>query len=414
MRIVDLRREARPECARVSATVIWEQAPRAPEEVWFECRGPASGDLAPSPDAFLLACAMPAMERGERRVEVEGAVCSELRNGLLTSFSVICHWFPDSRAPLIQATGGFSIRRRSAEPRVASFMSGGVDALATLLSNRRTYPRDHPSSIRDCLYLFGMNSFDFGPDGPVPERARDYERRFARLQALALEQGATLIPVYTNVRHLARDFPSWLRRGMGAGLSSVAHVFSDRISRALIGSSGIPGESRPLGTHPLLDPSFSSAAVEIRHDGLWLSRLEKTALIAESATALALVQCCQRHALVDGINCGRCNKCVRTMVHLAALGKLGPDCPFPTSVVTAETILSAPVDDDPDAVFLEQAIEPLEKLGRTDLADAIRERVVRYRTPAPVGWRSALAELDRRWSGGLLARAAGRLRGKGH
>src|SRR3970040_1218120 len=71
MRIVDLRKVARPGGARVAATVIWEECDRPTQEVYVECRGPAAEDLAPNPDAFLLACVMPAMEDREGRGQLQ-------------------------------------------------------------------------------------------------------------------------------------------------------------------------------------------------------------------------------------------------------------------------------------------------------------------------------------------------------
>jgi hypothetical protein len=391
LRITDLRREEVAGGARVAARLIWEDADRPSQDVWFECRGGAptpdalgpAAELSPNPDAFLLASVMPALELGERRVLVEGAICPELRGGVLTAIGVIRDWFPGLDAPAIEASGGYRVPYPREPPRVACFMSAGVDALATLLSNRLIYPLDHPASVRDGLYLFGMNSHDFDPkDPPSPNAARlaDWEQRLQRMDALAREMQIRLIPVITNVRFVAGDFTFWLRRGLGAGLASVAHAFTSRLTRALIGSSGIPGKTRPLGTHPLLDPLYSSAALEIVHHGNWLSRFEKTALIAKSAAALSVLQCCQKHELFEGVNCGRCNKCVRTMVHLEALGKLGDNTVFPRTSITADDILAADVGDEPDVVFLEQAVERLEQRGRRDLVEAIRERVAQYRS----------------------------------
>jgi len=88
--------------------------------------------MAPNPHAFLLACVMPAMDSGERRLQVEGAICSELRNGVLAALRVIKDWHPQSKGVVIEPTLGFHATQRRTPPRAASFMSGGIDALATL------------------------------------------------------------------------------------------------------------------------------------------------------------------------------------------------------------------------------------------------------------------------------------------
>lgn len=413
MRIVDLRKVAQPGGVRVAATVIWEECDRPNQEVYVECRGPAAEELAPNPDAFLLACVMPAMEYRERRVEIEGTICPELRNGLGSAFSVIRDWFPEHKGPAIEASGGFRPAVPRTPPRVASFMSGGIDALATLRSNRLDYPLDHPASIQDCFFLFGFNTYDFNPSGPVAERVEDFERRVIRMENLAREARINLIPVYTNVRFIAKDFLSWNKRGMGAGLASVAHAFSARISRALIGSSGDQGAVPPLGTHPLLDPNYSSAGLEIRHDGLWLARLQKTAIVSDWDAALAIVQSCQQHELHDTINCGQCNKCFRTMIHLAALGKLERAHAFPSRAVTPEMIHQAKITKEADAGYLEQTVEQFMSVNRPDLAQAVRDRIARYRDSEKQvprrGWRGAVKQWDSRWTGGVLTRLVRRL-----
>jgi len=413
MRIVDLRKIARPGGARVAATVIWEECDRSNQEVYFECRGPVAEEMAPNPDAFLLACVMPAMEYRERRVRIEGTICPELRNGLGSAFGVIHDWFPEHKRPAIEASGGCRPALPRTPPRVASFMSGGIDALATLRCNRLDYPLDHPASIQDCFVLFGFNTYDFSADGPVAGRVEDFERRVTRMENLAREARINLIPVYTNVRFIAKDFESWNKRGMGAGLASVAHAFSARVSRALIGSSGRQGAGPPLGTHPLLDPNYSIASLEIRHDGLWLTRLEKTAIVADWDAGLAIVQCCQQHELHDTINCGQCNKCFRTMIQLAALGKLEKTPAFPSRAVTPEMIHQAEVLHEDDVSFLEQTVEPFMSVNQPDLAQAVRDRVARYRqrekqVPSR-GWRRAVKRWDSQLTGGVLTRLVRRL-----
>jgi hypothetical protein len=90
MQIRALRKNSAAGRVRISATIIWEDCDRPIEEVYFECPVSFEDDIAPNPNAFLLAGIMPAADRGEKRVQVEGPVCPELRNGLLAAFRVIC------------------------------------------------------------------------------------------------------------------------------------------------------------------------------------------------------------------------------------------------------------------------------------------------------------------------------------
>jgi hypothetical protein len=344
-------------------------------------------------------------------VLIEGTICPELRNGLQTAFRVVCEWYPQCKIPLIEATG-FCPSFPRIPPRVASFMSAGIDALATLRCNRRDFPLDHPASIRDCFFFLGFNRHDFDSQGPVPERLRDFELRLGRMSALAREARINLIPVHTNIRFIAKDHQAWNERGMGTGLASIAHLFSRRVTRVLIGSEGSGGIPSPWGTHPLLDPNFSSSDLEVRHDCLHLSRLQKTAIVSEWPAAMSVLQCCwQNDWIPESINCGHCGKCIRTIVQLAALGKLDRALTLPNVRVTPEVIDAVGFVLESDLTFLEECIEPFVKLGRLDLVQAIQRRMKRYQDRIHGrGWRNRVRRWDKRLTHGLLTRSAERLR----
>jgi len=354
---------------------------------------------------------MPALDYGERRVLIEGTLCPELRNGLETAFRVIRQWYPKHKTPVIEATSGFFPSFPRVPPRAASFMSAGIDALATVRCNRRDFPLDHPASIRDCFFFLGFNRHDIDSEGPVAERLRDFERRLGRMSALAREAQINLIPVHTNIRFIAKDHQAWNERGMGAGLASIAHVFSRRVSRILIGSEGSGAIPSPWGTHPLLDPNFSSSDLEVRHDCLNLSRLQKTAIVSEWPAAMRILQCCwQNEEIAEDVNCGRCGKCIRTIVQLAALGRLDRAETLPNIPITADLVDKFGFVLESDLSFLEDCIEPFAEMGRLDLVRALKDRVKRYQDRIDGrGWRNRLRRWDKKLTRGRLTQSAGRM-----
>jgi len=329
--------------------MIWEDCDQPSQEVYFECPASFEDDIAPNPNAFLLAGIMPATDRGEHRVQVEGSVCPELRNGLLAAFRV----------------------------------------------------------IRDCFFFLGFNRYDFDAYGPVPERLQDFERRLERMSELAREAQINLIPVHTNIRFFARDSNAWNKRGMGAGLASIAHAFSPRIARVLIGSSGSIGIPLPWGTHPLLDPNFSSTNLEVRHDGLQLSRLQKTAIISDWPAAMRILQCCwQNEGIPTSINCGYCGKCLHTMIQLAALDKLDKTHTLPHVEITPQMVDNELLRDADDAASLQECIEHFSRKGRADLVEAIHKRIKRYHNEIHrAGFRTAIKQWDQKLTCGLLTRS---------
>jgi hypothetical protein len=66
----------------------------------------------------------------------------------------------------------------------------------------------------------------------------------------------------------------------------------------------------------MLDPLWSTERTEIVHTGHDAERLEKLAMLADHGIDWTTVRVCHREAG----NCGRCEKCLRTMLGLYAVG----------------------------------------------------------------------------------------------
>jgi hypothetical protein len=77
----------------------------------------------------------------------------------------------------------------------------------------------------------------------------------------------------------------------------------------------------PCGSHPLLDPEYSSYGMRIRHRDYEMSRLEKIKIVSQWDIAFQNFRVCLAN-VPDRLNCGKCEKCVRTMTELTALGLL--------------------------------------------------------------------------------------------
>lgn len=402
--------------ARVSATATWEDCDRSEREVYYETETDFADDLTPNPNAFLLAAFIPAMKHGEQRVQVEGSVCPQLRNGLVTAMDLLQTWYgePRHRPVTIEPTEGFTAPRPRSIPRTAVFMSGGVDAFATLRGNRQDFQLEHAGSIRDGFFVHG---FDVGGYESEDKNLENFALARSQLSQFAKETELTLIPVYTNIRYLDDSDYLFATEWFGAALAAVAHAFSRRITTCMIGASWHISDLMPWGSHPLLDPNYTSANVTICHDGVRLSRLDKVRLIAEWDTALRYLRACF-NAFRPGetLNCGKCEKCLRTMTELLVIGKLERCDTFPAKDVTPGLIRSLipsarqvrSLRDGcsllgPGAVcYWREMIEPLKEQGRPDLAQAIESKlreVDAYR--ALEDWRDRIVRVDRKCLGGI-------------
>jgi hypothetical protein len=85
----------------------------------------------------------------------------------------------------------------------------------------------------------------------------------------------------------------------------------------------------PWGSHPVIDPLWSSENMEIIHDGANADRVTKIMdTIALYPEALRLLRVCVNKRGGSG-NCGFCVKCIRTMTALEMAGVLRSCGSFP-------------------------------------------------------------------------------------
>ncbi len=385
MRILDLTREEEGERVRVAATFRFEHCDLPERRVFVECAGHAGEDLQPSPDAFLLVGLPLACWMGERRVRIEGTVCSALREHLGDAMRLYAHWYERAEPVAIEPTAGFRATVPRTPRRSGVLLSGGVDSLATLRANRDTYPLEHPDAVREAIFLRGSNTYDHlegEGDRLAPERALAYDRQIERLRRLAASADFELTVLDTNARRLYPDWASYRDIGWGAAMLSPAQMLGRWLTDVLISSSGYGIQVPPHGSHPLLDGLYSTAAVRARHALPFLGRFEKLALVAAWPEGLEALDVCLRIDTPEegSANCGACAKCVRTMLGLVALGRLAEARQFPYDDLDVGQVQAVPLDDDMHAAYLEPMFEPLVAAGRPDLAEAVRRRIHRWRT----------------------------------
>jgi hypothetical protein len=114
--------------------------------------------------------------------------------------------------------------------------------------------------------------------------------------------------------------PSWTLH-QGSALISTGLALSPLLKKCVV--AGRPLEpTRPSGSHPLLDPLWSTETLEVVHDGTEAERTEKIASrIARSKLALRTLRVCFE-VENQPKNCGRCGKCLQTMMCLHVAGAL--------------------------------------------------------------------------------------------
>jgi hypothetical protein len=337
----------------VRAEVRWEEADRDTQEI--SVQGP---DLCADPNAFLILCFLPAWHAGERRIVIEdGGICPVLQANLAAASQTLMRWHRLAEPPRIEA----SAETRLPAEKVGLFLSGGIDSLASLRSSLQRVPRSHPETVSAAILVGGSTT----------------ESKFTRLRELheiiAREAGVEPIALRTNAQSLHNDNMSfYINIYHGAFLAGLAHCLGGRLRKVKISATFDAANLEPWGSHPLLDPFYSSAHMAIDHHGLEMSRLAKTAIVADWPVGLDHVNVCVSPEAV-GENCGRCEKCLRTMLALTALGKLNATAAFPRRDLRAEDLTDLEIGNAYQASCYRDLLLPLRDRGRSDLA-AVLER----------------------------------------
>ncbi len=388
MKIENLQIETIENRVKVVATIIWENCDRPKQDIYFETTAEFGGDIYPNPNAFLLACALPAMRYGEKRIAIDAPICPEIRDGLINAMKYLISWYGGDHAvprlrrdrqiiPIeapIQSEALFADK----SPRSGCLFSGGIDALAMLRDNHLNFAPGHPRRIQDGILVYGVlqgeNEFD-----PTFQNVID------AVTKMATDAGINLIQVNTNAyahfRDLDSDFSFWRYEYHGSFLSAIAHAFAPRFTVASIASTYDMAHLEPWGSHPLIDPLYSNTNLQIRHENAALSRLEKTQLVGEWDVAVEQLRVCNEKTSYSkgNYNCGKCEKCVRTMTALLSLNLLNRANTFVEKNVSKEMLLNTCyLSDSYEVNCYRELIEPLTKLGRYDLVDGIEQIIDRY------------------------------------
>lgn len=415
MRISDFRQESVGNAIQLSAAFEWEDSDLPPETLRFEVEGVSPGEVAPGPEAFAIRGVLAALHRSEKRVRVDGSLCPRLRDGLRTAARILRAWYaPDRSEPAIEASGGFQVLRRPA-PQAGLFLSGGSDSLCALRTNRQNYPPEHPSAFRVAIFVptFGMRLEAFSS----PRVVNLLSRQKRSIGEIARLTGLRVISASTLSGELGEDQSYSSEASHSSHLAAVAHLFSPILSSVSIAAGYDASYLAPWGSHPMLEPNYGSSSLEIRHEEFGLTREERIAALAPWTEVLSHLLVCSEGPLEPGLmNCGRCEKCVRTMIALLLADRLAGTGPFQQDDVDAA--LLEPLTLEPQVLtFWEEFPPALRRRGRNDLARGAERLVREGRKSADWfrdrGWRGELRRLDRQFLRGRLLDASRRIRGAG-
>ncbi len=238
-------------------------------------------------------------------------------------------------------------RARQGAGRSACFLSLDVDSTYTLLKHARAL--DHVIIHRS----FDCWPWDDAYCAQVLAAAEELLSNF--------DPRPSVILLDSNQRAFSERWLDWRLYMHGAALAGAAHALSAGLSKCLVAAGYTYRDLVPSGVSPLLDPLWSSHALEIVHDGAEASKLSKIRRIAQSPFAVRNLRVC--HAPVPGrFNCGRCNKCLRITMQLYLTGVL-EHCRTLPGKLDLEAVKKIRIDSAADRIHLEEVREHLRRPG---------------------------------------------------
>jgi hypothetical protein len=259
--------------------------------------------LEPNIEAFLALALLPAMKKRIVAIEVDGVVSQRFLDGIEKIQQVFRSWKPNY--------GHVEIRNVEVQPLLRNqggkkgvFFSGGLDSYYSFLA--------HLDELSAFIHLDGFD---------IPLKEQFTRKRMAENCRFIGEQfGKQAIILETNAREFMENFVTW-SFSHGSVMGSAGLLLMPEFERLYIAGAGVPTDRDPFGSHYDLDPNWSTEILEFIHEPE-ADKIDKCRLIGQYDVALQTLHVCLRFPKT-GLNCGECEKCLRSQVYLQVAGAAG-------------------------------------------------------------------------------------------
>ena len=305
------------------------------------------------PVGLLLAMAT------DQILELQAPVSKQLLQNSYTVQDIFSSWHPKKMKPTQVSASTRSHQPQQVDKLALSTFTGGVDSFYTLDKNA-----DEISSI---LFVHG---FDV--------RLKDTElraRMSTHLKAASDTAGTTLIEGASNIRRFLNPHLTWSKISHGAAITSFVMLLSSYHDRFYFPASYSYSDLYPWGSHPLVDPLWSTEYLKVIHDGAEASRVDKTRKIADNPSAQQHLRICFQKK--GEYNCGVCSKCIRTKIALELAGVLNS---FETldNTLDPEALRQLGIKSESDRIFAQENLDFARQQNRDDIAHPLSDIIDVY------------------------------------
>ncbi len=270
-----------------------------------------SDRVSPLADPFLAGALIPAMRRGWS-LQFADPISAQVVAGSEQVQRILAGWFKSLRPVTVEAPITAPLDA-SGRRGVAAFFSGGVDSFYSL--------QEHLEEVTHLIFVHG---FDI-----ALHRVEARARAALSVRTVAGRLGKELIEVTTNWRPFAQPHVGWEAMYFGSALASVAHLLAPNFRRVYVPGGFSADELEPMGSHPELDPHWSSESTQIVQEDPGPTRFAKIRRINDWELVQKHLRVCYQTGDATGMNCGRCRKCSHAGMMLRALGRFDAMETFP-------------------------------------------------------------------------------------
>lgn len=307
----------------ITVSVTIEHPDRTRNRLWYRLPSEYRDRLTLSCDPFVVAYILPAMNQSTNLL-VHGEVSPSLLRNLAEFQTAWSCWRPGFYQPIeITAEVEREAENSQGELAVCTF-SGGVDSCFTAFRHRMGRCGRTRRHLQAGVMVHGF-------DIPLEQQSA-FDGALAKSKMILDSLDLELIPMASNYRELIKL--NW-EDTYGGAIASALMLLKNRYSSGLL-ASAFPYQNLllPRGSNPVTDQFLSSKSFEFFHDGAGANRLQKIKEIAHWPEALQYLRVCWEGARLDR-NCGRCEKCIRTILGFRVLGLGLPPC-FEQDVTEAQ------------------------------------------------------------------------------
>jgi hypothetical protein len=376
--------------AEVSALVEGMPGSKTGDRLWFRFPLQFRDQLAHGGEPFLAALIPTAMALG-LPLNVEVPVDEEFLSGCQQIMSLYARW--DRRLQRIEIRAPIAPVNKRVACGTACFFTGGVDSFYSLIKNLDRELGDN--RVTHLIFIRGYTNCPL-------ENEQLYDGLLKNLKRVAIATGLQLVVISTNLKSFLCPPAAGWDWYASSLLVAPALCLAPMFRRVIIPAGDTYSTLSAWGSHPLVDPLWSTAGLQFLHDGCEASRSRKLEhYVSRSELALQHLRVCDHES--RGLeNCGTCEKCLRTLIGLRALGIKPPSGVFAQSIDLKRV---ARLDGGNRVIgyYLRDNLELARRCRRSELEPFLR-RALRA-DPLRWIWRHSLKvsqEIDRRLLNGRI------------